>query len=792
MPLKAMKKKLPKIENLPKEEFPLMARLTIGFCYCHCGQVSQGLGLLDSIHSQCLKTNNIGMAGHASSTIAWALCEIGFFSEADSYCTQALDETTRGHNDFGKVGALATRVYIDHKLGDNKSAQASMREFLKLSQRAQIYFRNLSIAMELCWSMEQGLMPKVQGMSLKREIDSALESQNVCMCGMGHRYKALLQKSQGAPSEEVIKNLNKAVELLEVSGHQIELAKTRMDLAVEYLQIGQEERAKELAGPSAKRLYSLNESLIPAGLRSLLGDLHGQENLLDEILKLGQEMVTIRDNRELAIKIISVANNVTGAERGAIFVMDQKTNSLKLRAAKNLTWESLENPGFAQSMALIQQTFSSGKGSFLELESSKQGVPPSQETIRSCICAPMCLRDQVIGVLYHDNRLFESAFREEDLDILGYFAAQAAIAMDNATAYESLRKMYQKQVEEKQYFEEQHLESLHFEEIVGKTPAIREVFAHIDSVSKTDATVLILGETGVGKELVARAIHHNSCRREGPFIRVNCSSLSEHLITSELFGHEKGAFTGAIQRRIGRFELADRGTIFLDEIGDMPLNSQVQLLRVLQSKEFERVGGHQTIRSDFRLMAATNRDLPKLVEANRFREDLFYRLSVFPIHVPPLRERQEDIPLLALHFLQLHAKRLNKRVEKIPNTEMQKLMDYIWPGNVRELENIIERGVILSTGPLYRVPTTSLSRNTFVNARSNMSLYENERAHILSVLDLTNGKVRGEDGAAVVLDIHPNTLYSRMKKLGISPARKRRAPAGDGEWCAALYSPKDF
>ncbi len=787
--VESYEKEAPQIENLPKEEFPLMARLTIGFCYCHCGQVSQGLGMLDSIHSQCLKTDNIGMAGHASSTIAWALCEIGLFSEADKYCDRALDETTRGQNNFGKVGALACRGYIDHKMGDNKRAQASLREFLKLSQHTQIHFRNLAIIMELCWAMEQGLLPRIQGMSLEKEIDEAFDSQNVCMCGLGYRYKALLQKKHGASSQEVVKNLNQAIALLEISGHQIELAKTRLHLAVEYLHNGEEDRAKALASPSAKRLYSLNESLIPDGLRSLLGDIHSRDNLLDEILKLGQEMVTIRDNREVAIKIISVANSVTGAERGAIFLMDGETGRLKLRAAKNLTWESLENPCFAQSMELIEKTFQTGKGNFLELEANKQGAACSQETIRSCICAPMCLRDQVIGVLYHDNRLFESAFKEDDLDILGYFAAQAAIAMDNAKAYESLREMYQKQVEEKQYFEEQHLESLHFEEIVGKTPAIRKVFAHIDSVSKTDATVLILGETGVGKELVARAIHHNSSRREGPFIRVNCSSLSEYLISSELFGHEKGAFTGAIQRRIGRFELADRGTIFLDEIGDMPLNSQVQLLRVLQSKEFERVGGHETIRSDFRLMAATNRDLPKLVEAGRFREDLFYRLSVFPIQVPPLRERLEDIPLLALHFLQLHAKRLNKRVEKIPNAEMQKLMDYTWPGNVRELENIVERGVILSTGPLYRVPTTSLTRNTFANVRSNMSLDENERSHILSVLELTNGKVRGDDGAAAILDIHPNTLYSRMKKLGISPARKRGPQPEDGDWCATFYSP---
>jgi len=790
--VESYEKDSPQVENEPKAGFPLMTRLAIGLCYCHCGQVSQGLGLLDSIHKQCLKIGHIGMAGHASSTITWALCEIGLYTQADTYCNRALEENTQGHNNFGMVGALACRSYLDHQLGNNNKAHASLREFLKLSQHTQIHFRNLAIIMELCWRMEQGLLPPMPSLSLEKEIAEALDSQNVYMCGLGYRYMALLQKLREGSSREVIKNLERAIELLEVSGHQIELAKTRLDLAVEYLQRGEEERAKALAGPSAQKLFSYNESLIPDGLRSLLGDMQNREHLLDEILKLGQEMVTIRDNREVAVRIISLANSVTGAERGAIFLTDGETGRLTLRAAKNLTRESLESPGFAGSLELIEQTFRTGKVRFLEFESNKAETPSSEETIRSCICVPLSLRDQVIGVLYHDNRLFKSAFRQEDLDILGYFAAQAAIAMDNAMAYETLREMYQKQVEEKQYLEEQHLESLHFEEIVGESPAIRRVFAHIDSVSETDATVLILGETGVGKELVARAIHRNSGRRGGPFIRVNCSSFSEHLISSELFGHEKGSFTGAVQRRIGRFELADKGTIFLDEIGDMPLNSQVQLLRVLQSKEFERVGGHETIRSDFRLMAATNRDLPKMIEAGTFREDLYYRLSVFPIQVPSLRERPEDVALLALHFLQLYAKRLSKKVEKIPGTEMQKLMDYTWPGNVRELENIIERGVILSTGPLYRVPTTSLTRNTFAGSRADISLDENERAHILNVLDMTGGKVRGDDGAAAILNIHPNTLYSRMKKLGISPARKRRRRLDSTDWTTQLEGPSNL
>jgi transcriptional regulator with GAF, ATPase, and Fis domain len=339
--------------------------------------------------------------------------------------------------------------------------------------------------------------------------------------------------------------------------------------------------------------------------------------------------------------------------------------------------------------------------------------------------------------------------------------------MDNAEAWGALQDLCEKQQSEKQYYKEQYLASSRFENFVGKSPGIAKVFGQIDRVAGTDATVLISGETGVGKELVAWSIHNGSARRNYPFICVNCGALPESLICSELFGHERGAFTGAVSRRIGRFELANGGTLFLDEISEISMEVQVRLLRVLQSREFERVGGQEVLRSDFRLLAATNRDLWKEVQAGRFREDLYYRLNVFPIRVPPLRERKEDIPLLAYYFLKIYATKLKKAMENIAVREMEKLVAYGWPGNVRELENVIERGVILGHGPDYRVPELGpifLDQNT---TTPSASLKENERNHILAVLKQTGGKITGAGGAAVILDIHPNTLYSRMKKLGI-------------------------
>jgi len=479
--------------------------------------------------------------------------------------------------------------------------------------------------------------------------------------------------------------------------------------------------------------------------------------------------VTIRDNKEVAQHILSTGNRLTGAERGAIFLLEADTSppKLKLRASKNLTAEQISHPSFSSSMKMIEEVALAVKGRIFEMSSSDHLHSSSMQNIRSRICVPMIFKGKVEGVLYHDNRLLSSIFRESDLELFAHFAALAAFALNNAGAYEEIQKLNRKIGEEKLYFEEQHLKTLHFEAIIGQSSAIKQIFVQVDQVANTDATVLILGETGVGKELVARAIHSHSHRTDKPFIQLNCSDLPESLIPSELFGHEKGAFTDAISRQIGRFELADGGTLFMDEIGNLSIDVQMRLLRVLQNKEFERIGGSETIRSDFRLVAATNRDLEQEVKAQKFRADLYFRLNVFPIYVPPLRERKEDIPLLAHYFLKIHATKMGKTFHGIPELEMEKLLQCDWPGNIRELENIIERGTILSREPYFQVPGLFVGQPQLVQTRDDITLSENERRHILWALQKTGWKIRGPFGAADLLDIHPSTLAFRIKKLGI-------------------------
>lgn len=761
----------PDVEDFSQNTTPLLAALTAGTCYGHCGQLSQGLGMLDAIRTRSRKNGNIFIAGQAGITLGRLLLDIEHFEEARQCIEESLEDSLKSRNFFSHIAGLARLSYVYFMMDKIDQATVVLREFVDLSKRVQSPTQHGPSIMYLCWAIEESRFCPVDGLSLSSEIDTALQGGNVFMKGIAYRYKAMLMKKNDAGDPGVIDAFKRSIRYLDESGHQIELAKSKIELAREYLRYGKKEKSREIAGQAVKILHAHNEAMVPDDIRPLAQGLGHDQNLLEQILHLGQELVSIRDSSDLFRKIISAVNRVTGAERGALFLLEENDpQELTLRAAKNLTSEDVAASSFTASMELVREACKTGKGRIVDFGAPGASSQQAKDAILSCICVPMIIRSKTVGVLYHDNHLFRSAFKESDWSILNYFAAQAAIAMDNAQAWKSLQTMYEKQQVEKQYYEDEYLKSIHSDDFIGKSAGIIKVFTQVEQVAQTDATVLILGETGVGKELVARSIHRRSSRRDKPFIRVHCSALPENLISTELFGHEKGAFTGAISRKIGRFELAHGGTLFLDEIGDISMEIQVRLLRVLQSKEFERVGGHETLHSDFRLLAATNRDLQKAVREGRFREDLFYRLNIFPIHIPPLRQRKEDILLLAYYFLKTYAAKLGKPVDSIRPPEMKKLLDYHWPGNVRELENVIERGLILSSGPHYNVPELYHLHHRQAGAEadlSHLSLKEMERNHIVGILKKTGGKITGAGGAAEILDIHPNTLYSRMKKLGI-------------------------
>jgi formate hydrogenlyase transcriptional activator len=447
---------------------------------------------------------------------------------------------------------------------------------------------------------------------------------------------------------------------------------------------------------------------------------------------------------------------------------------------RQLAMDFPESKGFAKEDALqpiggsvMGTVFKTGKPVVLDYISGQLALDEATEVraeaLESGCALPLISRGRTLGVLTLGSR-FENSIRPEDADFLMRAAGQLAIAIENRLAYREVAELKDKLAQEKLYLEDEIRGELDFEGIVGQSSALRHVLNLVETVAPSDSTVLLLGETGTGKELIARAIHERSQRKERTLVKLNCAAIPTGLLESELFGHERGAFTGAIAQKIGRLELADQGTLFLDEVGDIPIEIQPKLLRALQEREFERLGSNRTKKVDVRLVAATNRDLEQMMENREFRSDLYYRLNVFPIRIPPLRERPEDIPLLVRYFTQKYGRRMQKQIESIPAAALRKLSSWHWPGNIRELENFIERSVILTNGTALRSPIAELGNNGR-SAPVAGTREANERDEIVRMLKVTNGRVAGPDGAASRMDIKRTTLISRMKKLGIDPRK---------------------
>ena len=498
---------------------------------------------------------------------------------------------------------------------------------------------------------------------------------------------------------------------------------------------------------------------------------------LELLLDLTNRVVSTLDLRELLRVVAANLRRVMQSDgvgielpdadgKLRIYALDFPGGSDKI----GVGWEPTED-------STESQVFRTGEPLLVDARELANNPVAVEVGIRSLCQLPLTSRNRVLGVLGVGS-LRESAFSQDDITFLTQLARQVAIGVDNAVAYGQISDLKDQLAQEKLYLEDEIRSELNFEEIVGKSEALRRVLALVETVAPTDSTVLIYGETGTGKELIARAVHNLSSRGSSAFVKLNCAAIPTGLLESELFGHEKGAYTGAIAQRIGRFELANRGTVFLDEIGEIPLELQPKLLRVLQEREFERLGSTRTLRTDARLIAATNRDLQVMVNEQKFRSDLFYRLNVFPVRVPALRERPDDIPLLVRHFVQQFGRRMNKSIDTIPSDTMTTLVGYHWPGNIRELQNVIERAVILSTGPVLKVPTDELRLRAdapqvtnHVDGNLRAALDGAERQEIVATLEKTNWKVAGPNGAAALLGMHRSTLQSRMQKLGIRVSR---------------------
>jgi formate hydrogenlyase transcriptional activator len=499
-----------------------------------------------------------------------------------------------------------------------------------------------------------------------------------------------------------------------------------------------------------------------------------ERDRLRALLEVNNAVVSKLDLHDLLGAISASLRRVIHHEYTSLALFDEAKNMMRVLAldfpqGKGLIHEEMLVPlegSFTGAAFRSRRPLLLNQANFDEFQSPTARLLQA-EGVRSVLCMPLVTHDRALGTLSLAS-LREGAFQQGDVDLLFQVAAQVAIAVENALAFQQIAELKNKLAEEKLYLEDEIRSEMNFEEIVGESPSLRAVLKQVESVAPTDSIVLIEGETGTGKELIARAIHNLSPRREHTFVKVNCAAIPSGLLESELFGHERGAFTGAITQRIGRFELAHRGTIFLDEVGDILHELQPKLLRVLQEQEFERLGSTRTIHVDVRVVAATNRDLGQMVAERTFRSDLYYRLRVFPLVMPPLRARQEDIPTLVRYFVQKYSRLMNRDLETSPAESLDAMVRYPWPGNIRELENLIERAVIVSPGPVLRVPLGELKTPVDPSQGDLLTMQAAEREHILKALEASHWRLAGPTGAASRLGMKRTTLQSRMKKLGIS------------------------
>jgi formate hydrogenlyase transcriptional activator len=516
-------------------------------------------------------------------------------------------------------------------------------------------------------------------------------------------------------------------------------------------------------------------ALLEAAQR-LQQELREERDRLRLLLEVNNLLVSRLEYPELLRTLSESMQRVVKHDSASVALIDRVTGQLKLQALAYTTGGVIE-PDIDLTLdgSAAGVTFRTGVARVFRKEDLdrffKDGPPLLPPTLLSLCCVPLVTRRGTLGTL-NVASVDPDAFPVQELDLLKQISTQVAIAMENALAYQEIMGLKDHLAEEKEYLEAEIRLGHDFRGIIGESSALKSVLQAVETVAPTDATVLIRGETGTGKEMLARAIHHLSSRRDRTFVRLNLAALPASLIESELFGYERGAFTGATNSKIGRLELANGGTLFLDEAGDIPPEIQPKLLRALQEKEFERLGSTRTQRVDVRLIAATNRDLEQMIADGLFRSDLYYRLNVFPMRVPALRERPDDIPSLVHHFVDKFSRPLKRRITIIPSATMEALKRSYWPGNIRELENVIERAVILSSGPELRVPLAdlrpALTRTVSAPKTPAEQLLEIERQQILTALRESGGVIAGSTGAAARLGIKRTTLQSRMQKLGIT------------------------
>jgi len=739
----------------------------LSYCAAFLGRFNRAIGMLDYYRRFAQKSGEKAFAATLRAVLGIILLGIGKSKEAHFHLSGAFQEAMSMRNalaGYFAKGGLAIHHFMEGRI---RQAGEWIRQAVTEGAAAGLVHQYASpIVLEILFGLKDKEEFQDPDFNFENELARVLNGINIHLRGVALRLVSGDKISHGLVDSGVIDKLSLSESLLEESGDTVQLGKTRVELARAWLCLGDRKKAEAMATAARRDFGSYEDIFFPEDLRPLLtikpdrGKHAARENdILDVFARAIYDIPPDTDFESMLERTVKASIGFFGAERGGIFWFerDRKKSPPRLRGACNLLASDTRSPLFKESLALVFSAYYENRPKIIRKSSSD--FDPTR--IKSVLCVPFSVNGHPRGVLYHDTSYVRDYF---DL----FDETQLLRMAQWLTGYINRIFAYSKKIEESAAGRISFLEPAPDAGMIFESPVMRKLIEQADRIAATDSTVLILGETGVGKELLARRIHRFSRRKNRPMVVLDPTVISENLVESELFGHEKGAFTGADRQKSGRIELAHKGTLFIDEIGEIPKPMQTKLLRAIQEKTMTRVGGNKTIVSDFRLIAATNRDLPREVEAGRFREDLFYRLNVIPITIPPLRERTEDILPLARHFLARFSAKYNRPGLFLTSRDEQMLIAYDWPGNIRELENIIERAVLLSPSGEFHLNLPEASDPGMTHPFDGLpSLDELQRRYIRHVLKLTGGRIAGPGGAAEILGMKRTSLYNRMKRLGL-------------------------
>jgi transcriptional regulator with GAF, ATPase, and Fis domain len=743
--------------------------LWLSYCLSFLGQFHRAIGTIDYYRRLAEEHNIESIGGTLRAALGIILLAINKKTEAYYHLSGALKQSQRNQNALAIYFATGGIALHHYKEGRFEQAASWLEKTMVEGEGYGLVHQYASpLILEILFGLHQKGFLSDATFNYEQQFKRIMREPNIHLRGVALRLNAQNAFAKKEPPlEDIEATLLESEAYLKNTGAVIELGKTRLDLAHLKLLIGDKKNAYLFAQKARKDFGSYVNIFFPDELRPLINltydtslEPDNKHEMLDIFADVIQEFSPSPGFDRLLSRIVMATNRFFGAERGGIFWFgpgEFSDNCPILRGSYNLLNAEINSEEFKYSLTLIFQSFNEKSPKILCCNSDQTEI----KKVKAMLCVPFSFENQIRGVLYHDNCYLTDCFDNFDIEKLSELSQWLTSYINN---FSDFTKKINKEKEEGQKQANLSYKS----NIPTQSPKMISLIDQIDNIAQSNSSVLITGETGVGKELVARRIHELSIRADQSYVIVDLSSIPENLVESELFGFEKGAFTGADRQKIGKIEIAHKGTLFIDEIGEIPKSIQVKLLRTIQEKTFHRIGGVKVLRSDFRLITATNRDLSEEVEAGRFREDLFYRLNVIPFEIPPLRERPEDIIFLSQHFISHFSNKYSKKGLKLTQAQQDRLCEHDWPGNIRELKNTIERAVLLSQKGNLNISMLSKKRLLQEEEDQDMpTLDEVQRRYICRVLSYTNGKISGPDGAAKILGINRTTLFNRMKKLGI-------------------------